>query len=358
MVDTYRGPDSGLLLLDAGDSLLQGQGAPPVEDYQKNMAEVMMRAYGAMGMDGVTPGKAELSLGYAWLKAQGKTQGVDWLCANLRGPRGKRLGVPRKLVQTGGVKLGLTGVVDLATAQPEVQKKLKELGFRTTSPEAAVKAQLRALKREGAEVLVLLAHTGLERARQLVQKVPQLHLVLVGGGGSRLDAPMRERGTFLMEGGRRGRELVHLELRLGQGWGLDSALQDDSPRHQAYHQARTVINEIRQTLKRGGSGDNYNNMLKQLQERAQEAARAYRDLAPPAGPHHLAASLIRLDDSVHDNPAVRALVDGGRKGAGQPAAQAAPADPPVQAPRPVPPAPQPPPRPLKGAVAIDPSEVR
>ena len=138
----------------------------------------------------------------------------------------------------------------------------------------------------------------------------------------RLNEPMRMGDTFVMEAGRRGQELGHIQLELGAS-GLDETpFKDDSRRHTAYWSIQQQLGVLKQLLSTVDPGQEPPAQAVEVNRLVTEQIKKYKEMSPDGGSNTLSASMIPLDDSVQDHPAVAALVNG-KKGAAAPSAAAA-----------------------------------
>ena len=311
MIDTFRNPEQGLVVVDVGDSLFSKGAArrDPINPADRVIAETMLMALSALDAHALVPGELELTAGLGWLKKTAAANKVPLLGANLRDRRGRLAFSPHRIVETGGVKVGLLGLVDFARVADPFKPLLKREKVRATNVTAAARAGVKSLRRGGAELIVVLGHIGLEGARELVAKVPGIHVVVVGHSGGRTGTPEKVAGAYLVEAATRGRELGHLEIRLGPTWDVTRALTDDSQRHALYREAVQVEQDVRQQLaakkppKRGS--------MEISIARAKHLNKQYREL-PPAGKaeHVLISTLVELNPKVPSNPTILGLVKG------------------------------------------------
>jgi 2',3'-cyclic-nucleotide 2'-phosphodiesterase (5'-nucleotidase family) len=265
----------------------------------------MMQAHGIMGLDAMTPGEADLAVGLDRLRRWARQADITLLCANLTDRRGRPVGQPHELVEAGGVKVGLLGVLQPPPPPGEETRPPLPGDLRTQDPRAAARRQVKALRRQGAEVIVMLAHTGLEAARELAAAVDGVHLVVVGHGGSRTLLPQATGGAPVVGSGSRGQHLGHAELRLAPGWSPDDRLTDDTARGQRFrNEYRELAAASREVQAAGGKGAAEE--MTELARQVREINEKIRAADPPAADHLLVHELIPLDDTVPDHPAVSA----------------------------------------------------
>jgi len=167
-----RAEDGGaLLLLDAGD-IFQGT-------IESNSTEgaAMVRAYRALGYDAVTLGNHEFDFGpvgphavplsaaedpLGALKARVAQSELPFLNANLRGPKGKPLPIPRLkrsiLLRRRGVAVGIVGGVTrdlLRTTHADNTRGIEVLPLS-----AAIADEAKRLRAQGARVVIAVVHAG------------------------------------------------------------------------------------------------------------------------------------------------------------------------------------------------------
>jgi 2',3'-cyclic-nucleotide 2'-phosphodiesterase (5'-nucleotidase family) len=299
-----RRQENGTLILDAGDALLPSP-RPPSPGLL-NKADTMVRAHGLLGLDAMAPGEAEIAVGLDRLTRISRQTSQTLLCANLV-PRGRRNPfTPRKLVESGGVKVGLVGLFALQPQDKGGAKLLREARLRQLDPAKAARAQVKALERQGAELVLALAHVGIQQAKDLARKVEGIHLMIVAHTGHQLSVPLLERGTLLVESGRRGQKLGHLQVRLGAGWSPTDSLADDSRRFNLYRDAQKEIEALRKQHAANPTRKIPAQDPRLL--RATALAQRYKKAANPRGPHTLIGTLVTLDTSFPDEDAIKGLI--------------------------------------------------
>ena len=171
-VRAARAKDGGaVLLLDAGD-VFQGT-------IESNSTEgaAMVRAYRALGYDAVTLGNHEFDFGpvgphavpispgddpLGALKARVAQSPLPFLNANLRGPDGKPLQIPKLrqqlLLRPAGISVGIVGGVTkdvLRTTHADNTKGIEVLPLA-----AAIGEQAKSLRVQGARVVIAVVHAG------------------------------------------------------------------------------------------------------------------------------------------------------------------------------------------------------
>ncbi|MET0388428.1 MAG: bifunctional UDP-sugar hydrolase/5'-nucleotidase [Polyangiales bacterium] len=170
-VRAARARDGGaVLLLDGGD-IFQGT-------IESNASEgaAMVRAYRALGYSAVTLGNHEFDYGpvgphpipvgaedpLGAIKARVAEAPFPFLNANLQGPEGKPLAIPKLrqsvILRPGGVRVGLIGGMTMDLLRTTHSGNTRDV--RVASLSDSVAEQARRLRKEGARVVIALVHAG------------------------------------------------------------------------------------------------------------------------------------------------------------------------------------------------------
>jgi 2',3'-cyclic-nucleotide 2'-phosphodiesterase (5'-nucleotidase family) len=323
-IDAYRGPELGLLVLDGGDALLTNpsQATEPAA-HEIAKAATILRASALIGMDALGVGEGEIAIGVERVKALAAQVGLRLLGANVVDARGRPVFAPRALVSTGGIRVGILALLDLPPLDKSATAVLARARVRTTDPVVEAGKQVRLLLQEGAELVVLIAHMPVDRARAVARAVRGIHLVVLGHSGLRLAQPEAVGGAFLLEAGRRGRELGHAVVRLGDGWAAPTALHDDSPRFVMWNEAVREVEDLRREAS-SLTSDTDEARLRTGVERVRSLAKRIAGLGRPATPHTLVSTVDELDDRYTAQSAVQALLSSSREAMANPAPPPAP----------------------------------
>lgn len=213
-----------VLLLDGGDLVACARGSPGAPSRDSLAAAFLFEAMGALGYRATGLGERDLCLGEERLRALSRASGVEILCANVRdAASGLLLGRPHRVVRLGarevlglplgGVAVGVTSV--LSAEAPEGPLAVED-------PVLAARSAVRALRRR-ADVVVVIAHTGIERAREIAREVAGIDLLLV----AHEDSVPREvefvGSTLLLHPVDRGRAVAVADIALDGGRGAARA---------------------------------------------------------------------------------------------------------------------------------------
>ena len=156
----YEAQGAEVILADAGD---YSQGTVYVSVNKGADAVTMMNA---TGYDVVTLGNHEFDYGYAQLAENMKAAKFQILCADVLGADGKTIYDANTIIEKGGVKIGFFGLETpeaQTKANPKLIEGLKFLAGKDGSElYACAAAQVKALKEQGADLVVCLAHLGID----------------------------------------------------------------------------------------------------------------------------------------------------------------------------------------------------
>ncbi len=197
----YEAQGATVLLVDVGDF---SQGTTYVSTTKGLDAVNMMNV---TGYDIATLGNHEFDYGYAQLKENLDSADFDVLCANVLDADGKSIYDANMIKEVNGVKIGFFGIETPETqtkANPALIKGLQFLGDEEMYKCAA--AQVSALKDQGADIIVCLAHLGIDaesepnRSVDLFAKVEGIDFIIDGHSHSVMekgpsDEPIQSTGT-------------------------------------------------------------------------------------------------------------------------------------------------------------------
>ncbi|MEW6522871.1 MAG: bifunctional UDP-sugar hydrolase/5'-nucleotidase [Bacillota bacterium] len=112
-----------------------------------------------------------------------------------------------------GLKVGFLGLL----GQDAVRVTHHTDGVTFTDQQQAARRAVQRLQAEGADVVVLLSHMGLEEERALARAVPGIHLIVGGHCHTTLNAPVREGKTLIVQSGPHLEQVGVLELAFHPG---------------------------------------------------------------------------------------------------------------------------------------------
>ena len=197
----YEAQGATVILVDAGD---YSQGTTYVSSTKGLDAVKMMNA---AGYDFATLGNHEFDYGYEQLKSNMSEARFKVLCANVLGADGKSIFDATAIKEVNGVKIGFFGLETPETqtkANPALIKGLQFLG--DDKMYECAQAQVAALKNAGADIIVCLAHLGIDgesepnRSVDLFAKVEGIDFIIDGHSHSVMEKgpsgePIQSTGT-------------------------------------------------------------------------------------------------------------------------------------------------------------------
>lgn len=172
-------PPGGVVVLDAGDLAApsvaargtRGRGATTP---QRTMLDVLVR----MGAGAILPGEADLDRALPRLRTDAHAAKAPMIAANLVDAAGRRVFEPHQMLDAGGIRVGVLGV--MAPANPRLPPR-----FRVSDPIEAARSAASELRAAGAQLLVALVHGPDDQlARTVAAQVPGLVAVFHGHAGS------------------------------------------------------------------------------------------------------------------------------------------------------------------------------
>ena len=185
-----------MLLVDNG-------GFFPETANQHDVAWFLMDAMKLLGTDAVGVADRDLKYGIAFLKAQQKRTGLPLVSANLVDKKtSKPVFEPWVIKKVGTAKVGIFGLmsekVDLGPARDSIAVQ---------EPMATAKKTIAELKKQGANVIVLLSNLGKVESEDLVTAVPGVDGVIVGRNVPLLQKGRLIKNTVAVYGGEQGQNL-------------------------------------------------------------------------------------------------------------------------------------------------------
>lgn len=179
-------------------------------------AEAALEAMAAMGYDAVNIGHTDFVFGDGFILSAPLDYGVPLMSSNLVDSATRATLAPDHLVVScGPVTVGIIGVVarryEPVIAKFNVEGSL-QIGVRD---ENEVLRQKIAELAGRADIIVVLADTGLTAAKQLAEDVPGMHVIVCSGGYDQTDSPLVKNGVYIVKVGSKGEGIGQLTLGLG-----------------------------------------------------------------------------------------------------------------------------------------------
>jgi 2',3'-cyclic-nucleotide 2'-phosphodiesterase (5'-nucleotidase family) len=206
----------------------------PREHVRELVDNTNLSAMVTMGYAAATIGEYDLRMGAGYLLARAAETGLPLVSANVYdATTGAPLVQPYMIVERGGVRIGITGVMadDLAV---KLVKGVDASGV-TVGDAAEALTKLLPEIRKKADFVLLLSHLGLDQSKELVASVPGIDFLVVGSQ-SNYAAKFFDVGTTLfLQPGYKGQYMSVCRLRFDangvyQGYeGETIALDDKAP---------------------------------------------------------------------------------------------------------------------------------
>jgi hypothetical protein len=191
-------------LLDGGSTLYAEPPMAPEKRPQEELeAGALAKILPTMALSGIALGPTDLADGAEGVRLARQAANVT---------AGAAVEPPRVL-DLGGVKVGVFGVV-----APEL---VASLGVKAGEAAPAARAAIAALRQDGAQIVVALAHMDRAAARRLVKEAPGADLVLVGHDVPELGAAAPEKAgdAFLFVPGKKGQVVLRVDVHVDAAGG-------------------------------------------------------------------------------------------------------------------------------------------
>ena len=202
-----KNPD-GTLLLSAGD-MFQGT---PVSNLFKGRSVTDVMNY--LKFDAMAIGNHEFDWGMDILQHLTASSRFPYLSANIKDERGRYLpGVkPYIIVERKNVKIAIIGVTTPQVPRITTPGRFKHM--TVDSPEDILPLFIRKARDEGAVIIIVLSHLGLDADEALAQRIPGIHVIVGGHSHTPLENPVVVGNTIIVQAGAYGLYLGVLKLRI------------------------------------------------------------------------------------------------------------------------------------------------
>jgi len=205
--DSLRRSNPNLLIVDSG-------GFFPGAQFERDDAPFMTEAMRDLGLAAAGLGDRELMFGRSFLLAALERTPVPVVCANLwekwekPGTQPRRTLVKPWLVQkVGRHKVGLFGLIN-----PQAALGPSADSLETSDPAEAAKRAIAELRKQGADVVVLLSSLGKVETEDLVLAAPGIDVAIAGRNVPLLQRSREIDSTTVVFGGEQGQYVGLTEL--------------------------------------------------------------------------------------------------------------------------------------------------
>lgn len=143
----------GTILVSAGDAV---GATPPLSSFLDDVPAI--EVLNAMGLDIDTLGNHNFDRGVDHLRRLMALARFPYVVANIEGPPGQTLAPPTRVFTRNGLRVGVIGIGNPET--PAVVARGRVAGWRFLEPAPVINAHAEALRRDGAHLVIVLAHIG------------------------------------------------------------------------------------------------------------------------------------------------------------------------------------------------------
>jgi len=225
MIKTERSKNrSGTLLLSAGDMF---QGTCESNHYHGAPVIKMMNE---LKFDAMALGNHEFDWGMTELNRLRTSAAFPFLAANIVNKKGIPLPGIRsyRIVQRNKVKVAVIGIATPDTPFTTKPDNVKGLDFG--KPDSVLPRLIKAVRAQGASVVIVLSHLGKDDDSRLASAVPGIDVIVGGHSHTEISKPLKaeENGTIIVQAGAYGAYLGLLELTVDSQTGRVTGFTDTS----------------------------------------------------------------------------------------------------------------------------------
>jgi len=231
-IESVRKTERNVLLVDSGNVFLTPGLLPQLK------AATAVEAMESMRYDALNLGHADFVFGPDFLLDACAQHGVPVMSANLSDNlTGSLIAQDQQLFSFKSFTAGVTGVV-AQSYQKIITKYTEPFGqlFSVHNEFDALRERVLAL-RPRVDILIVLADTGLEGAKEIARSVSGIDVIVCSGGYEITEAPLYVKGVYIVKTGSRGEHIGRLTVTLdenraiagaeGEVIALDSAIPEN-----------------------------------------------------------------------------------------------------------------------------------
>lgn len=212
LIESYRHKGQKMLLVDAGNLYFEALKVSPSKRTQNGLkASMIADMFKKMGFKVAGIGPHDLTFGRKTLKALVARSQLQTISSNLVDAKTRAPLFPtHAIVSFRGKKLGFLSVTATPPPPPVIPGKApdkhkvfpkdfwKQRGLALLDPVKAARREVAALRKAGAQLIILLSTMGIPATSQLLAKVKGIHLAIDGHDDEEIDPPQRHGETFLL----------------------------------------------------------------------------------------------------------------------------------------------------------------
>lgn len=202
----YRTPNS--LVLNAGDDF---QGTP-ISNFTRGRSQIeILNSY---NIDAFVLGNHEFDYSQYSLDSALALAKFDYLSSNVYlQSQNKLMGKPYVIKEINGVKFGIIGLTLPDLFETSLPANVTDLVMLNV--DSVLTININEVKSRGADVVVLLSHSGLDEDKLIAEKFyADIDIIVGGHSHSTLFKPVRKNGVVIVQAGSYGRNLGKLDLKI------------------------------------------------------------------------------------------------------------------------------------------------
>lgn len=195
VVDKIRNENPNTLLFDGGDTL---HGTKPVVD---SKGEALIPILNALRPDALV-GHWDFAYGPDQLKKISQQLNFPVLGCNVFNEDGSHFLQPTGMFEMEDVKIGVIGIS--AMIVDKVMPKKMSTGLKFTSGKEEIPIQIKKLKAEGADIIILLSHNGFPQDVEILKEIDGIDFCLSAHTHNRIYNPIEINGAKIIQCGCHG----------------------------------------------------------------------------------------------------------------------------------------------------------
>ncbi len=170
-----------------------------------------LRGMAQSGCDATTIGVVDLSMGASYFLDRIAESGLTVVSANVRDETtGDLLLKPYVVVERGGIKFGITGVLS-PDLKIRIDKNVESHGITVSDPVEALRMYVPEIRKQ-VDFVVVLSHSGLTRSKDLASEIEGIDIMVMGNHNAHSAQPYEVGTTLMMQPGYRGQAMCDFRL--------------------------------------------------------------------------------------------------------------------------------------------------
>jgi 5'-nucleotidase len=208
-IDNLKKENRSILQLDSGDLFIKYGHSSESKDVKRN-AEIISRAYRAMGVDAVNVGDLDLWMGIPFLREEAK-KGFPLTSANILFKTDRRpIFSPYIIKELNGVRFGIFGLIQ--NTSPPLRIEVLDNIF-VSDPIVVAKSMVQELKSKS-DIIILLSDLGKRIDQILATEVPRINFILGGHDGEMIPDPIKVGDTWIFQHYHKGMYMGQIDLNI------------------------------------------------------------------------------------------------------------------------------------------------